>query len=234
MRTVRLSSAALAVASLCQQAFAKLDAVDSNGFLILENERLHAAVDKSTGRMSNLTLDGVNLLGTKSGSTGQGPYLDCYCIPSGFWTPGKTQATFELYSGTDTTGAKYGGIKMSDTYTPTGQVLEQYWFLKEGETGLHVFSRLAYHNATHPFLRNLQEFRTMFRPNTPMWTHLLTNERQYAPLPGAAAKKAQVVVQDATWYLGNTPDDPYVQQESDYFTKYTFQDTWRDHNVHGL
>ena len=123
---------------------------------------------------------------------------------------------------------------MSDTYAATGQVLEQYWFLRDGETGLHTFSRLAYHNSTTPFLRNLQEFRTLFRPNSRIWTHLLTNEKQYAPLPGEDAIRDQVVVQDATWYLGNTPDDPYVQQEADYFTKYTFSDTWRDHAVHGM
>lgn len=123
---------------------------------------------------------------------------------------------------------------MSETYPATGQVLEQYWFLREGETGLHTFSRLTYNNKTTPFLRNLQEFRTLFRPNTALWTHLSTNEKQYAPLPSKNATDKQVTVQDATWYLGNTPDDPYVQEEGDYFTKYTFQDTWRDHDVHGM
>ena len=108
---------------------------------------------------------------------------------------------------------------MSDTYPATGQVLEQYWFLREGETGLHTFSRLAYHNETTPFLRNLQEFRTMFRPNSPIYTHLLTNDKQYAPLPSDEAQSKWIVVQDATWYLGNSPEDPYVQQEADYFTK---------------
>ena len=98
---------------------------------------------------------------------------------------------------------------MSDTYTATGQVLEQYWFLRDGETGLHAFSRLAYHNETQPFLRNLQEFRTLLRPNSPIWTHLLTNDVQHAPLPSKDAVANQVVVQDATWYLGNTPEDPW-------------------------
>lgn len=84
---------------------------------------------------------------------------------------------------------------MSDTYTPTGQVLEQYWFLRDGETGLHAFSRIAYYNETTPFLRNLQEFRTLFRPNSDIWTHLATNAVQYAPLPGKEAKENQVVVQ---------------------------------------
>ncbi|KAJ9136460.1 Rhamnogalacturonate lyase [Pleurostoma richardsiae] len=210
-----------------------LNATETSTQLIIANDRLYTAVEKKSGAVVSLTLDGQNLLGTRSGSTGIGPYLDCYCTPSGFWTPGST-AGYELYSGTDLTGTKYGGIRMSDTYAPTGQILEQYWFLREGETGLHTFSRLAYYNKTTPFLRNLQEFRTLFRPNSDIWTHLLTNEEQYAPLPGKEAIAKEVVVQDATWYLGNTPDDPYVQQEADYFTKYTFQDTWRDHKAHGM
>jgi rhamnogalacturonan endolyase len=222
----------LAVAGLLSlQATALLIANQTAAQLTIANERLHAVVEKASGAIVSLTLDGQSLLGTRGGV---GPYLDCYCIPSGFWTPGPAAATYQLYTGADATGTKYGGIRMSDTYRPTGQVLEQYWFLREGETGLHTFSRAAYHNKTTPFLRNLQELRTLFRPSSSMWTHLSTNEVQYAPLPGAAALAKQVVVQDATWYLGNTPDDPYVRQESDYFTKYTFHDSWRNHDVHGM
>lgn len=110
---------------------------------------------------------------------------------------------------------------MGETYAPTGQRLEQYWFLKEGETGLHTFSRVVYHNETTPFLRNLQEFRTMFRPNhePAFFTHFVTNEKFAAPRPN---DEGQVVVQDATWYLPNK-NDPYVVGVGDYFTKYTFQ-----------
>ncbi|KAI3331544.1 polysaccharide lyase family 4 protein [Xylariaceae sp. AK1471] len=225
----------VSLASICyaRWASAALNATEDDNQLIIENDRLYARVSKASGKIDQLELDGENLLGTPSGSTGI-LYLDCYCIPSGFWTPGKTQPEFELYSGTDSTGTRYGGIRISDTYTPTGQVLEQYWFLRDGETGLHAFSRLVYYNEAEPFLRNLQELRTLFRPNTDIWTHLSTNENQYAPLPGDKAVGSEVVVQDATWYLGNTPDDAYVQQEADYFTKYTFHDTWRDHDVHGL
>lgn len=217
-----------------QWVSAKLDATETATNLVLANDRLYASVRKAGGSIVSLTLDGQNLLGPATGSTGKGPYLDCYCTPGGFWTPGSQKPTYELYSGTDSTGTAYGGIKMSDTYIATGQVLEQYWFLRDGETGLHMFSRVAYYNETTPFLRNLQELRTLFRPNTDMWTHLLTNPTQYAPLPSDAAMDDWVVVQDATWYLGNSPDDAYVQQEADYFTKYTFQDTWRDATAHGL
>jgi rhamnogalacturonan endolyase len=121
---------------------------------------------------------------------------------------------------------------MGETYAPTGQRLEQYWFLREGETGLHTFSRVVYHNKTTPFLRNLQEFRTLFRPNhdPPLFTHFITNDQFSAPRPDL---DGQVTVQDATWQLANE-EDPYVKGVGDYFTKYTFQDTWRDHLAHGM
>lgn len=233
-------------ALLLAPATAILNATEDSRQLVLSNDRLHAAVNKSTGAIDVLSLDGQDLLGdlnyvmptpggaTGSGNSGIGPYLDCYCIPSGSYTPGSIDPKYKLINGTDSTNTPFGGIVMSETYPPTGQTLEQYWFLREGETGLHTFSRLAYYNKTTPFLRNMQEFRTLFRPNTPLWTHLFTNPDQYAPLPSANATANEITVQDATWYLGNTPDDPYVQQESDYFTKYTFSDTWRDHDVHGM
>ncbi|KAF5641097.1 rhamnogalacturonate lyase precursor [Fusarium sp. NRRL 52700] len=217
-----------------QSVAAALNATETDTQLVVSNDRLYAAVQKKGGAIVKLTLDGTNLLGSPSGSTGIGPYLDCYCTPKGFWTPGSVAPKYKLFKGKDGKGKDYGGIVMSDTYTETGQVLEQYWFLRDGETGLHTFSRVAYHNEEQPFLRNLQELRTLFRPNNDMWTHLLTNTKQYAPLPGKEAKEKQVVVQDATWYLGNTPDDPYVKQEADYFTKYTFQDSWRDIDAYGL
>ncbi|KAL3425854.1 rhamnogalacturonate lyase [Phlyctema vagabunda] len=232
MSLLRLASG---ISLLVTCAIAAFNATEDAAKLVISNDRLYASVSKATGAITNLTLDGQNLLGVSTSAvTGVGPYLDCYCTPSGFYTPGSKNARFKLISGVDSSATPYGGIVMSETYAPTGQVLEQYWFLREGETGLHTFSRLYYFNETTPFLRNLQEFRTLFRPNSSLWTHLSTNEIQYAPLPSKDAVSKQVVVQDATWYLGNTPQDPYVVAEADYFTKYTFQDTWRDHDVHGM
>ncbi len=244
---VKMFSRSLILSSLLVlHVTAFLNATEDSKELILANDRLVTAVKKSTGGIYYLMLDGQNLLGTLdyveptpggatgSGNSGIGPYLDCYCIPSGSYTPGSIDPKYELISGVDSTGTKYGGIIMNETYPPTGQTLYQYWFLREGETGLHTFSRLAYYNKTTPFLRNLQEFRTLFRPNTPLWTHLLTNEYQYSPLPSANAISKEVVVQDATWSYAATPDDPYVIEEGTYFTKYIYSDTWRDHSVHGM
>jgi rhamnogalacturonan endolyase len=224
----------LTASLLVTRALAVLNATETSTELVIANSRLSAAVNKAYGAIYKLTLDGQDLLGPKSGSTGIGPYVDCYCIPSGFYTPGSLAPKYKLIQGTDTTGTPYGGIVLSETHPPTGLTLEQYWFLREGETGLHTFSRIAYYNKTKPFFRNLQEFRTLFRPNTPLWTDLITKPGQAAALPGTDAKAKQITVQDATWYMGNATSDEYVTDFSDYFTKYTFSETWRDLDAYGM
>jgi len=55
-----------------------------------------------------------------------------------------------------------------------------------------------------------------------LWTHLSVNDKHFAPLPGKDAVAKQVMVQDTTWSLAATPEDKYVQEFSEYFTKYTF------------
>ncbi|KAE8153201.1 rhamnogalacturonate lyase B [Aspergillus avenaceus] len=215
-------------------ASATLNVSQDNDTITLSNDRLTTVFAMAKGRVAELYLDGQDLLGPESGSSGVGPYLDCYCTPSGFYTAGSTNPRMEVVQGTDSTGTKWAGVILNDTYTPTGQEFQQYWFLRDGETGLHMFSRLAYYNETTPFLRNLQEFRTLLRPNTDLWTHLTSSDVQTAPLPSKQAIKEQVVVQDATWRFNNTPDDAYYTQFSEYFTKYTFSNAWRDNDVHGL
>ncbi|KAI1144980.1 polysaccharide lyase family 4 protein [Nemania diffusa] len=221
--------------SLCSGA---LIANETETYFMLANDRFVTRVNKGIGYIDYMTLDGQDLLGPRAGSSGVGPYLDCYCIPSGSYTPGSGNTVFKLFHGVDSSHVAYGGVLMSNVYVPTGQLFEQYWFLRDGETGLHTFSRLAYHNSTTPFLRNLQEFRTLFRPTTPLWTHLITDESFYAPLPNPNPATGSTVnattVQDATWYIGNRTNDAYVEQMADYFTKYTFASTWRDQKAHGL
>ncbi|KAL2862615.1 galactose mutarotase-like domain-containing protein [Aspergillus lucknowensis] len=207
-------------------------ATENSTHLALANDRFAVAVDKASGHIVDARLDGQDLLGPVDGNTGKGPYLDCSCVPDGFWTPGST-ATLELVNGTDSTGTPYGGVIMSDTYAPTNQTLSQYLFLRGEETGLHAFSRLTYFNTATPFLRDLGEMRTMFRPNTDLWTHFSTSDGNFGPLPLESSYDDSLTVQDATTYLGNNTDDPFVAQYSDYFTKYTLSESWRDHDVHG-
>lgn len=223
---------------------------ETTQYALIANDRLVSSVNKSTGAIDYLTLDGQDLLGSKdyvpntpggssgNGKSGIGPYLDCYCIPSGTYTPGAVNSTYKVLQGVDSSNVSWGGIVMTEYYPPTGQIFESYWFLRDTETGLHTFSRLAYYNETTPFLRNLQEFRTLFRPNTPLWTELITNDDLHAPQPSPNPATGiltdAVTDQDATWYLGNRTNEPYVEQFSSYFTKYTFQAVWRDHLVHGM
>lgn len=218
------------VAGLGVRAAAALSTAENSTHITLSNDRLKTVLTKSGGQIIDLTLDGQDLLGPVSGNTGKGPYLDCSCTPSGFWTPGGT-AQLQLINGTDSTGTEYGGVVMSDTFAPTNQTLSQYFFLREGETGLHAFSRVTYFNETTPFLRSLGEMRTLFRPNTKLWTHFSTSDSNYGPLPDNPGD--QTMVQDATWYVGDNTDDPYTTEYSDYFTKYSLSESWRDHDVHG-
>lgn len=212
-----------ALCGFAAAARAALTVTETTSRITLKNTRLTATVAKPNGAIVGLTLDGRDLLGAQSGSTGQ-LYLDCYCIPSGAYTVGSTAPSIQVVRGTDSTGTAYGGVVLSDTYTPTGQFFQQLWFLRDGETGLHAFSRVAYHNETTPLLRNLQELRTLFRPNANLglWTHLTSTKEQTAPLPSKDAVAKQIMVQDATWSLENTPNDAYFKEFSEYFTKYTF------------
>ncbi|KAI0825156.1 galactose mutarotase-like protein [Trametes gibbosa] len=181
------------------------------------NDRLSFNVVKKNGYIQNLLFDGIAVLGTLSGNAGQ--------LYTGFALVGTSA---EIVQGID-----YAGIVLTDNDTASGSLVQRSWFLRDGETGLHSFVRLAYHNSAVPTKGALGEVRTMFRPNDGPWTTLVTNSEQWAPLPGSAAFAKQVQVQDATWYLGLTPDDAYVQQESDYWTKYTFADN-QTNKAHGL
>ncbi|KAJ7745590.1 galactose mutarotase-like protein [Mycena maculata] len=112
-----------------------------------------------------------------------------------------------------------------DNNTAAGSLVQRSWFLRDGEAGLHSFVRLNYYNSSNS-LGGLGEVRTMFRPNPndAPWTHLITNSGQYATFPSAKALANEIEVQNVAWYIGNTPNDPYVLGESDYWTKYSFAD----------
>ncbi|KAI9063041.1 polysaccharide lyase family 4 protein [Trametes sanguinea] len=194
----------------------------SSGFA-LANDRISLDVVKGSGYIRNLLFDGISVLGNLSGNAGQ-IYTDF---------PGNA---FALTGNAETQivrGRGYAGLVLTDNDTTTGSLVQRSWFLRDGETGLHSFVRLAYHNSTVSSKGELGEVRTMFRPNGGPWTTLVTNSEQWAPIPGPEAVAKEVQVQDATWYLGLTPSDAYVQQESDYFTKYSFADN-QTNEAHGL
>jgi rhamnogalacturonan endolyase len=202
-------------------ASAAIRSSEDSSTINISNDRLSFSVAKSSGTVSKLSLDGQNLLGT-----GRGPYLDVQW--DGFWAPG-TGARYKLFTGTDEAKKSYAGAMMSQD--KSGKTLEQYWVLRDGETGLHVFSRAKYSSTTTPSGGDLGEMRQLFRPTASVWTHLSSSDEMYAPLPDTTGAP---VVQDATWYVGNKTNDPYAKQMSDYFTKYMFSEEWRDLTAHGM
>ncbi|KAL4811328.1 galactose mutarotase-like domain-containing protein [Aspergillus unguis] len=206
-----------------------LTTTENSTHYTITNKALSLSVSKEIGHVVDIRLHDQDLLGPLNGNTGKGPYLDCSCTPDGFWTP---SGNVEIVNGTDSSGTPYVGILMGDRYESTNQTLSQYLFLRGEETGLHAFSRATYFNeGGDAYLRDLGELRTLFRPNTDLWTHFSTSDGNYGPLPGRGLEG--LTVQDATTYYGDSTDDPYVEEYSDYFTKYTLAESWRDHDVHG-
>jgi rhamnogalacturonan endolyase len=206
-------------------AYAAIKSSEDSSTINISNDRLSFSVTKASGSVSKLSLDEQSLLGS-----GRGPYLDGH-FSDGFWTPGGAGATYKLFKGIDGDNKAYAGAMMSQDYKNTGRVLEQYWFLRDGETGIHVFSRAKYSNSQVPSGGDLGEMRQLFRPSASVWTHLSSSVEMYAPLPDTDGAPT---VQDASWYVGGKKDNPYVKQMSDYFTKYMFSEEWRDQVVHGM
>ncbi|KAE9992750.1 hypothetical protein EG327_007826 [Venturia inaequalis] len=229
------------VAQLASPTSARLISIETGSDLTISNARLSLNILKSTGAIHNLTLDGQNLLGTykkaSKGRSGLGPYLDCYCIKkgSGSYTPGSIAPKYTTFNGSDHVGTPFVGVVMSETLPASGQTLSMFWVVSGEETGIHTFSRLQYpKHPTGPTRPTLQEFRTLFRPNSDLWTHLSVNDHLAVPLPRNSTWDKAKVVQDATWDLSAAKDDPFVMHFSDYFTKYSFADAWDQHSVHGM
>ncbi len=72
-----ISCSFLSLLSLSRRVNAEVVATEDGAHLVIQNDRLYARVDKASGSMDAVELDGQNLLGTPSGSTGKF-YLDCY------------------------------------------------------------------------------------------------------------------------------------------------------------
>jgi rhamnogalacturonan endolyase len=244
----------------CFGLFALLSAVnaalvvnDRPQSLSISNNRLAFTINKRNAQMETLTLDGQDLIGdtltenpvpggpTGNGISGVGPYLDCNCVIEGrgFYTPGYNgNANISVIRGHDANNTTYAGFSMTDRHPKSGQLMQFFTILRDGETGLHTWSRVAYGSSGEPpkgpTRPLLQELRTLFRPNTQLWTHYVMNENTVAQAPALTSVQNAKSVQDATWDLGAFPNDPYVRDTHRYFTKYSFAEVWKNHEVHGM
>lgn len=104
-------------------AVAGLSLTQNDSVIVLANSNLTVMASKARGVIVDLGLNGQDLLGPTTGSKGIGPYLDCYCIPAGFYTAGPTAPHWDTVRGIDPSGTSDGGVILSETYAETGQQL---------------------------------------------------------------------------------------------------------------
>lgn len=188
---------------------------ESSSTINISNGRLSIVVSKSAGTVSGITLDGQDLLGS-----GGRLYLDCHC-DGGYWSSG----TGTLYKGTDSTGTAWAGVKLGSNFADK-HVMETYFFLRDGETGLHSFGRAAYPNGGA-----LGEMRFLFRPTSTIWNQLSSSNDMWSVIPTGTRE----TVQDTTYYVpGSGVNEVYRKQMSDYFSKYMFSESWENHTHHGM
>jgi rhamnogalacturonan endolyase len=193
-----------------------ITASESSTAISVRNDRLDFSVNKQAGTIDRLSLDGQDLLGS-----GGRLYLDCHC-DSGYWNGG----SFQLYRGTDKSGTAYAGVRISAN-VGSGRTFESYYFLRDGETGLHTFGRAAYPNGGA-----LGEMRFLFRPSSSIWNHLSSSDEMWSVLPSGSGR---TTVQDTTYRIsGDGINARYRAQMSDYFSKYMFSESWEYHTHHGL
>ncbi|KAI9155201.1 polysaccharide lyase family 4 protein [Paramyrothecium foliicola] len=150
----------------------------------------------------------VDLEGQDLVGKGRGTYLDCSCTPEGFWSP---EARAALGWCKEKTAMVFHMAFMWDGE----RCVSQDWAREMAAklwNGHHTYTRVTYFNETQPVLRQLQEMRTC---------------SDLTPTSGPTS-------QDATNYLGGTPEDPLMQSYSDFFTKYSFADQWRNHKAQGM
>lgn len=194
---------------------AAITATESSSTINISNGRLSIVVSKSAGTVSGITLDGQDLLGS-----GGRLYLDCHC-DGGYWSSG----TGTLYKGTDSTGTAWAGVKLGSNFADK-HVMETYFFMRDGETGLHSFGRAAYPNGGA-----LGEMRFLFRPTSTIWNHLSSSNDMWSIIPTGTRE----TVQDTTYYVpGSGVNEQYRKQMSDYFSKYMFSESWENHTHHGM
>lgn len=205
----------LGLALWAKAALAAITATESSSTINISNGRLAIVVSKSAGTVSGITLDGQDLLGS-----GGRLYLDCHC-DGGYWSSG----TGTLYKGTDSTGTAWAGVKLGSSFADK-HVMETYFFLRDGETGLHSFGRAAYPNGGA-----LGEMRFLFRPTSTIWNQLSSSNDMWSVIPTGTRE----TVQDTTYYVpGSGVNEVYRKQMSDYFSKYMFSELWENHTHHGM
>ncbi|KAJ7770624.1 galactose mutarotase-like protein [Mycena metata] len=226
----------------------KISAAENDTIIAIHNDRLSFTIDKTNGILGHIHLDDQDLQGPQSNTSGRG-YYECHCVPMGYEVPASDifhiatdgNATFTLIQGLDSSYTAYAGVFMQQVL-PIGHTFQQWYFIRDTptSTGLHNFARMHYSNSSvgPPFADGgipVREIREVYQFNTTLWQTASTNPILNVTIPDQNAITPAVQAQDATWDLAtNTPDEPFVQQTSDWWTKYFLSDAYRKRKAHGL
>ncbi|KAJ7484634.1 galactose mutarotase-like protein [Mycena latifolia] len=226
----------------------RISASENATTIAIHNDRLSFTIDKTNGILGHIHLDGQDLQGPQSNTSGRG-YYECHCVPMGYEVPASDifhiatngNATFTLIQGLDITRVAYAGVFMQQVL-PIGHTFQQWYFIRDTPTatGLHNFARMHYSNSSigPPFADGgipVREIREVFQFNTTLWQTASTNPNLNVSIPDQNAITPAVQAQDATWDLAtSTPDEPFVVQTSDWWTKYFLADAYRKRKAHGL
>ena len=113
---------ALVNLSVLSPVLAWFNATETTTTLSLQNDRVLFVLNKTRGVIDEVVFDGVNILGTPVSNTSAiGPYMDGVFTPKqDNYVPGPG-ASYKLVQGTDSTGAAYGGMILSQS-EPEGVV----------------------------------------------------------------------------------------------------------------
>jgi len=105
-------------------ALALLTANETATSITLENDRIKFGLEKSSGYMTTVNLDGVNLLGERITSTNAiGPYLDGIFSADQKLVSVGSGGTYSVIQGTDTGGVKWAGVVITND-SPRGDTGE--------------------------------------------------------------------------------------------------------------
>ncbi|KAJ6631233.1 galactose mutarotase-like protein [Mycena sp. CBHHK59/15] len=238
----------LALALAAQAVKGKIVASENSTFIAIHNDRLSFTVDKTNGILGHIHLDGQDLQGPQSNTSGRG-YYECHCVPMGYEVAASDifhiatngNATFTLLQGHDSSHVAYAGVFMQQVL-PIGHTFQQWYFIRDTPTatGLHNFARMHYENSSlgPPFADAgipVREIREVWQFNTTLWQTASTNPDLNVSIPSQSAITPAVQAQDATWNLAiSSPEEPFVLETSNWWTKYFLADAYRTRKAHGL
>lgn len=215
----------LGILCLCAAAeagIAGVDIQDIGSHLLAQNDALIYALNKSSGHIEYLQVNGVQMAGDRGG-------YNQTVTQNGYFELGGMDLGATTYS----TRSGPGWVDAVITHTATAAMpfnLTQHHVLRDGETGIHIFKEIS-HSIVNP-ASYLEQMDYAFLGNTSIFnTHDVAANRTGAmPTPSSIVIGGSNEVQDATFDLQGL-GSPYPER---YYTKYDWATYQKDAAVIGM